>query len=89
MAVAVTIKQASEALARLDPESRALLDLYLRRAMPDQEIAEVLRVDPEEVPRRVNEAFDKTADELGLQARAERDELRASLPDLPPDAWQG
>jgi DNA-directed RNA polymerase specialized sigma24 family protein len=89
MAVAVTIKQASDALARLDAESRALLDLYLRRGMRDEEIAGVLRVDPSEVQRRVNELLDRMADELGLEERDERWELRATLPDLPPDAWQG
>jgi DNA-directed RNA polymerase specialized sigma24 family protein len=89
MAVAVTIKQASDALARLDAENRALLDLYLRRGMRDEEIAGVLRVDPSEVQRRVNELLDRIADELGLEERDERWELRATLPDLPPDAWQG
>jgi DNA-directed RNA polymerase specialized sigma24 family protein len=89
MAVAVTIKQASDALARLDAENRALLDLYLRRGMRDEEIAGVLRVDPSEVQRRVNELLDRMADELGLEERDERWELRATLPDLPPDAWQG
>jgi DNA-directed RNA polymerase specialized sigma24 family protein len=89
MAVAVTMKQAGEALRRLDPESRALLDLSLRRGMHDDEIAGVLRVDPSEVQRRVDELIERLSGELGLERREERDELRATLPDLPPELWKG
>jgi DNA-directed RNA polymerase specialized sigma24 family protein len=89
MAVAVTIEQARETLSRLDPESRALLDLSVRRGMHDDEIADILRVEPSEVQRRVDEVLDRIAAELSLESREVRVELRATLPDLPPDAWQG
>jgi DNA-directed RNA polymerase specialized sigma24 family protein len=88
MAVAVTIEQAHEALSRLDPESRALLDLSVRRGRPDDEIAEVLRVDPSEVQRRLNEVLERLAEDLSLDGREQRAELRATLPDLPLDAWR-
>jgi DNA-directed RNA polymerase specialized sigma24 family protein len=89
MAVAVTIEQAAEALSRLDPASRALLDLSVRHGTDEEDIAEVLHVDPPEVQRRVDELLGRIADELSLDTREQRDELRATLPDLPPDAWQG
>jgi hypothetical protein len=75
------------ALARLDDSSRALLDLSLRRAQSDAAIAEVLRVDRDEVARRRGELLDRIASEVGAGDRAEREELRASLPDLPAEYW--
>ena len=77
------------ALARLDPESRALLDLSRRRGLRDDEIAEALRVDPEEVGKRRDELLDQLADELGVESREGRDELYATLPDLPLELWKG
>jgi DNA-directed RNA polymerase specialized sigma24 family protein len=89
MAVAVTIEQAREALSRLDPESRALLELSVRRGMDADEIAGILRIEPSEKHRRVEEVLDRLARELSLEGREERAELRATLPDLPADAWTG
>ena len=76
------------ALGRLDPESRALLDLSMRRGMTDEEIAAVLRVDPGEVRRRRDELLERLAEDLGLEDREQRDELFATLPDLPQEFWQ-
>jgi hypothetical protein len=56
--------------------------------MHDDEIARVLRVDPSEVQRRVDEALDQFATELALEGREQRAELRATLPDLPPELWK-
>lgn len=88
MAVAVTIEQAAEALSRLDPASRALLDLSVRHGMHDEDIADVLHVEPADVQHRVDDLLDRLAEELSIDGREERWELRATLPDLPPDAWQ-
>ena len=87
--VAAGISDMGDALAALDPEGRALLDLSLRRGMDDSEIAAILRVEPEEVARRRGELLDRLADELGLETREQRDELFASLPDLPDRYWRG
>jgi DNA-directed RNA polymerase specialized sigma24 family protein len=88
--VKVTIRQLGGALAALDPESRALLDLSLRRAMSDEEIAAVLRVDADEVARRRAELLDRLAGEVGVaDDREGREELLATLPDLPAGHWQG
>ena len=86
--IAVRIRDARRALGRLDAESRALLDLSLRRGVEDEDIANVLRVDEREVERRRSAAIDRVADELGLDGRDERDELFATLPDLPASAWR-
>jgi DNA-directed RNA polymerase specialized sigma24 family protein len=85
--VAVRMRDARRALSRLDPESRALLDLSLRRGLDDDDIANVLRVDQDEVKRRRQEAFDRLVEELGLKTRDERDELFATLQDLPQEYW--
>jgi DNA-directed RNA polymerase specialized sigma24 family protein len=83
------MKDLGAALGRLDPPRRALLDLSLRRGMPDDEIAKAIRVDPDEVTRRRTAALDRLSDELGLDGREQRDELLATLPDLPPTLWKG
>ena len=77
----------AEAIGRLDPAGRALLDLSMRREMPDADIADVLRVAPAEVDSRRGEVLQRLADDLGLDGRMERDELFATLPDLPAAAW--
>lgn len=87
--VAVTIKRLGEALAGLDAESRALLDLNVRRGMEENEIAEILNVDADNVASRRRKILERLDSELGLDTREDRDELRATLPDLPPKLWQG
>lgn len=87
--VAVTIKRLGEALAALDAESRALLDLNVRRGMEENEIAEILNVDADNVASRRRKILERLDSELGLDTREDRDELRATLPDLPPKLWQG
>jgi DNA-directed RNA polymerase specialized sigma24 family protein len=83
------MEDARRALAKLDPQSRALLDLSLRRGLDDEDIGNVLRVDPEEVRRRRAAAFERLASDLGLGRQEERDELFATLQDLPADYWGG
>jgi len=81
------MKDLGEALQRLDPESRALLELSLRRGMPEDEIGGFLRVDGEEVVQRRGELLERLAEELSLKEREERDELYATLQDLPYEYW--
>ncbi len=85
----MTLKRLGEALAALDPESRALLDLNVRRGMEENEIAEILNVDADNVASRRRKILEGLDSELGLETREDRDELRATLPDLPPKLWQG
>jgi hypothetical protein len=86
--IAFRMHDARRALASLDPETRALLDLSLRRGLEDDDIASVLRVGEDEVRRRREGAFDRLAGELRLDGREQRDELFATLPDLPASYWR-
>lgn len=77
------MKQLGQALAGIDDESRELLDLSMRRGMSDEEVADVLRVEPDEVEQRRTKLLEDLASELGLVGRDQRDELFATLQDLP------
>ena len=60
-------EQLAGALERLDPRERELLALSLRRRVPDEALARVYDVVPQEVARRRAAAIDRLADELGAQ----------------------
>jgi len=60
-------EQLAGALERLDPRERELLALSLRRRVPDEALARVYDVDPQEVARRRAGAIERLADELGAQ----------------------
>jgi hypothetical protein len=60
-------EQLAGALERLDPRERELLALSLRRRVPDESLAHVYDVDPQEVARRRAGAIERLADELGAQ----------------------
>jgi pyruvate/2-oxoglutarate dehydrogenase complex dihydrolipoamide acyltransferase (E2) component len=75
----------TSALERLDPASRALLDLSLRRGMRTEEIAEVLGAEPESVEASRDEALRRIAREVGM----EDDDVRDRLAEMPVDEWNG
>jgi hypothetical protein len=77
------------ALSRLDPASRALLDLSLRRGMRPEEIGELLGTDPESVIVAREGALEQLASELGMDDVSELDDVRARLAELPAAAWTG
>jgi DNA-directed RNA polymerase specialized sigma24 family protein len=83
------MEELGAALARLDMPSRALLDLSLRRGVADEEIAYVSRTDQGEIARRRATVLKRLATELGRDGREDRDELFATLPDLPTRFWPG
>ena len=87
MAVAVTIEQAQRVLSGLDRQSRALLHMSVGQGLTDEQIAARIMVDASDTARRVTAVLDRIADELGLETREQREELRATLPDLPQEAW--
>jgi hypothetical protein len=60
-------EQLAGALARLDPRERELLALSLRRRVPDEALARVYDIVPQEVARRRAAAIERLADELGAQ----------------------
>jgi hypothetical protein len=77
------------ALSRLDPASRALLDLSLRRGMRPEEIGDLLGTDPESVIVAREGALEQLASELGMDDVSQLDDVRARLAELPAAAWTG
>jgi DNA-directed RNA polymerase specialized sigma24 family protein len=86
--VAVRMKDLGRALQGLDDQSRALLELSMRRGMSDEEIAAALLTETPEVERRRAELFERLADDLKLGSREARDELFATLQDVPAELWR-
>ena len=82
------MEELGAALTRLEDSSRALLELSMRRGLPDEEIAQVLGSPPEDVAGRRAQALEQLADDLGLDGREQRNELFATLQDLPPGFWK-
>src|SRR4051794_16681009 len=79
----------TSALSRLDPASRALLDLSLRRGMRPEEIGELLGTDASSVEVAREGALEQLAHELSMDDVSELDDVRARLAELPPEAWTG
>jgi hypothetical protein len=77
------------ALSRLDPASRALLDLSLRRGMMPEEISDLLGTEPESVVVAREGALEQLAGELGMENVSQLDEVRTRLAELPAQAWTG
>src|SRR2546428_3563434 len=71
----------------LDPASRALLDLSLRRGMRDDHMAPLLRIDPFNLAWRRARAIERVASSLGLDDPSGLAQVRAALPHLPEQAW--
>jgi hypothetical protein len=82
------MRDLARVLRGLDDESRALLELSLRRGMSDEEIAAVLLTETPEVERRKVDLLEQLATELKLDGREARDELFATLQDLPANLWR-
>jgi hypothetical protein len=71
----------------LDPASRALLDLSLRRRLRDDDMAPVLRLDPFNLAWRRARAIERLASQLGLHDPAGLAWVRGALPHVPASAW--
>jgi L,D-transpeptidase catalytic domain len=78
-------EQLAEALERLDPRERELLALSLRRRVPDDALARVYDVVPQEVARRRAAAIERLADELGAQRGEDLGAVLQAL--LDEDTW--
>jgi hypothetical protein len=76
-----------QAVQELDPGTRALLDLSLRRAIPDERVAGLLGVELGEIPRRRARGIAELADKLQVPGPAELATLLVAIPDLPEEAW--
>jgi hypothetical protein len=77
----------TEAFGKLDAGTRALLDLSLRRAIPDDQVAKVLGVDPTSIPPRRARGIAQLADMMEVPGPSELAALLIAIPDLPEEAW--
>src|SRR3954451_3156685 len=84
----IPLERLTECVRRLDPATRALLDLSVRRGVRDDVMAPILRTDPFHLAWRRARALEQVAAELGEGSRAAPlGEVRMALEALPRDAW--
>jgi hypothetical protein len=85
---AVRLDRLAECVRRLDPPTRALLDLSVRRGVRDDQMAPILRTDPFHLAWRRARALEQVAGEVGDGTRpAPLGEVRMALEALPREAW--
>ncbi len=82
-----TTDPVASALSELEPGTRALLDLSLRRALPDQELAKLVAADPVEIGARRERALDGIATRAGIDGPGARDQVTARLLGVPAEVW--
>src|SRR4051794_17204199 len=80
----VALSELAECVRRLDPATRALLDLSVRRGVRDDQMAPILRTDPFHLAWRRARALERVAQEVG---GAPLGEVRIALEALPREAW--
>lgn len=85
--VSVPLDELAACVRALDPGSRALLDLSLRRRFPFEAMAGVLHTDPFDLARRRARAVARIAAELDLEGSGVVATVKAALARLPDDAW--
>jgi hypothetical protein len=85
--VAVSLEELAMCVRALDPGSRALLDLSLRRRLPFEALAGFLQTDPFDLARRRARAVARIAAELDLEGPGVVATVRVALGRLPDDAW--
>lgn len=84
----VRLDRLSECVRRLDPATRALLDLSVRRGVRDDQMAPILRTDPFHLAWRRARALERVANEVGEGGRpAPLGDVRMALEALPREAW--
>jgi hypothetical protein len=83
----VSVDELAICVAALDPGSRALLDLSLRRRLPFEAMAVVLHTDPFDLARRRARAVARIAAELDLEGSGVVATVKAALAKLPDEAW--
>jgi len=78
--------QLATALKRLDPRDWEVLDLSLRRRVPDEALARIFDVEPQAVARRRASAVEHLAEELGVQRGEDLGAVLKAL--LETDTWE-
>jgi hypothetical protein len=76
---AVPQERLSDALGALDPVSRAVLDLSVRRGIPDGDIARLVGADPDRISARREAALREVAGAVGLTEADELVRVREAL----------
>jgi hypothetical protein len=85
---AVPLDRLAACVQRLDPATRALLDLSVRRGVRDDQMAPILRTDPFHLAWRRARSLEKIARDVGDGERpAPLGEVRMALEALPREAW--
>jgi hypothetical protein len=79
-------EQLASALKRLDPRDWEVLDLSLRRRVPDEALARIFDVEPQAVARRRAAAVEHLAEELGVQRGEDLGAVLKAL--LESDTWE-
>ncbi len=77
------------ALKAIDPVARAMLDLSIRRRLPDSSIADLAQMPPDELVRWRGELLDELASQIGLTGPDARDQVRTQLETIESSAWVG
>src|SRR3954452_20337853 len=84
----VRLDPLADCVRRLDPATRALLDLSVRRGVRDDQMAPILRTDPFHLAWRRARALEKIASDVGNgKGPAPLGEVRMALEALPREAW--
>jgi hypothetical protein len=84
----VRLDRLADSVRRLDPATRALLDLSVRRGVRDDVMAPILHTDPFHLAWRRARALERVASEVGGGDRpAPLGEVRMALEALPREAW--
>ena len=78
-------QQIAEALSRLDPRDREILDYSLRRRVPDEDLAALFEAEPAEVARRRAAAIETLSADLGAQRGADLGHILKEL--LEGETW--
>jgi hypothetical protein len=87
-AAGVPLERLAVCVQRLDPATRALLDLSVRRGVRDDHMAPILQTDPFHLAWRRARALEEIASALGEGTRAAPlGEVRMALEALPREAW--
>ena len=79
-------EQLTAALERLDSRDWEVLDLSLRRRVPDEDMAQIFDCEPGEVARRRASAIESLADDLGVQRGDDLGTILKAL--LEPGTWE-
>jgi hypothetical protein len=83
-----SVERLADCVRRLDPGTRALLDLSVRRRLRDDAMAPLLRTDPFHLAWRRARALERVASDVGgAEDPVPLAQVRAALESLPAEVW--